>query len=125
MPSDGSLTLKAVLPVPSVLLVHVCAPSKEVPNQVNGVRFITITKGQVLINWKDHCIGTKCIKTYEVEFSKDEMTFQRINHRDTIFTYYTYSPESLEVSGYYRVRAVDYWGRNGEYSVTEKYSENW
>uniref|UniRef100_A0A673HTA7 Alpha-L-iduronidase n=1 Tax=Sinocyclocheilus rhinocerous TaxID=307959 RepID=A0A673HTA7_9TELE len=105
VPSDGSLTLKAALPVPSVLLVHVCAQSKEVPDQVNGVRFITITKGQVLIIWKDHCIGTKCIKTYEVEFSKDET--------------------SLEVSGYYRVRAVDYWGRNGEYSVTEKYSENW
>uniref|UniRef100_A0A673HTT7 Alpha-L-iduronidase n=1 Tax=Sinocyclocheilus rhinocerous TaxID=307959 RepID=A0A673HTT7_9TELE len=121
VPSDGSLTLKAALPVPSVLLVHVCAQSKE----VNGVRFITITKGQVLIIWKDHCIGTKCIKTYEVEFSKDETAFQRINQRETIFTYYTYSPESLEVSGYYRVRAVDYWGRNGEYSVTEKYSENW
>uniref|UniRef100_A0A673HRQ0 Alpha-L-iduronidase n=1 Tax=Sinocyclocheilus rhinocerous TaxID=307959 RepID=A0A673HRQ0_9TELE len=125
VPSDGSLTLKAALPVPSVLLVHVCAQSKEVPDQVNGVRFITITKGQVLIIWKDHCIGTKCIKTYEVEFSKDETAFQRINQRETIFTYYTYSPESLEVSGYYRVRAVDYWGRNGEYSVTEKYSENW
>uniref|UniRef100_A0A8C1FGJ4 Alpha-L-iduronidase n=2 Tax=Cyprinus carpio TaxID=7962 RepID=A0A8C1FGJ4_CYPCA len=125
VPSDGSLTLKAALPVPSVLLVHVCAQSKEVPDQVNGVRFITITKGQVLIIWKDHCIGTKCIKTYEVEFSKDETTFQRINQRDTIFTYCTYSPESLEVSGYYRVRAVDYWGRNGEYSSTEKYSENW
>lgn len=124
VPSDGSLTLKAVLPVPSVLLVHVCAQSKEVPNQVNGVRFITITKGQVLIIWKDHCIGTKCIKTYEVELSKDETAFQRINHRDTIFTHYTYSPESLEASGYYRVRVVDYWGRNGEYSVIEKYSEN-
>uniref|UniRef100_A0A8C1FJW1 Alpha-L-iduronidase n=2 Tax=Cyprinus carpio TaxID=7962 RepID=A0A8C1FJW1_CYPCA len=125
VPSDGSLTLKAALPVPSVLLVHVCAQSKEVPDQVNGVRFITITKGQVLIIWKDHCIGTKCIKTYEVEFSKDETTFQRINQRDTIFTYCTYSPGIILVSGYYRVRAVDYWGRNGEYSSTEKYSENW
>uniref|UniRef100_A0A673HTF7 Alpha-L-iduronidase n=1 Tax=Sinocyclocheilus rhinocerous TaxID=307959 RepID=A0A673HTF7_9TELE len=72
VPSDGSLTLKAALPVPSVLLVHVCAQSKEVPDQVSG--------------------NMMCIKTYEVEFSKDETAFQRINQRETIFTYYTYSP---------------------------------
>lgn len=29
------------------------------PSQVNGLRFIAITKGQVLILWNDHCIGTK------------------------------------------------------------------
>ena len=29
----------------------------------------------------------------------------------------------LEVSGVYRVRAVDYWGRPGSYSLPEKYSE--
>ncbi|KAA0717410.1 Alpha-L-iduronidase [Triplophysa tibetana] len=120
---DGSLTLKTGLDVPSLLLVHVCAKSKEKPDQVNGVRFIAVTKGQVLIVWKDHCIGTKCIKTYEVEFSKDESLFKRINHRDTIFTHLTYSPDGLDVSGYYRVRAVDYWDRHGEYSLIENYSE--
>ncbi|XP_056603372.1 LOW QUALITY PROTEIN: alpha-L-iduronidase [Triplophysa dalaica] len=120
---DGSLTLKTGLDVPSLLLVHVCAKSKEKPDQVNGVRFIAVTKGQVLIVWKDHCIGTKCIKTYEVEFSKDESLFKRINHRDTIFTHFTYSPDRLDVSGYYRVRVVDYWDRHGEYSLIENYSE--
>uniref|UniRef100_A0A671QFG7 Alpha-L-iduronidase n=1 Tax=Sinocyclocheilus anshuiensis TaxID=1608454 RepID=A0A671QFG7_9TELE len=74
------LTLKAALPVPSVLLVHVCVQSKEVPDQVTLIHI-------------------------------DLLGF--------------FSPQSLEVSSYYRVRAVDYWGRNGEYSVTEKYSENW
>lgn len=120
---DGSLMLKMSLAVPSVLLVHVCAKSKQEPDQVNGVRFIGVTKGQVLILWKDHCIGTKCIKTYEVEFSNDRNIFQRINRRDTIFTHFTYSPDSLDVSGYYRVRAVDYWDRYGEYSLIENYSE--
>lgn len=27
--------------------------------QVNGLRFIRITKGQVLIIWSDHCVNSK------------------------------------------------------------------
>lgn len=34
----------------------------------------------------------RCIKTFEVEFSKDQTEFQRINTKDTIFTSYVYSP---------------------------------
>uniref|UniRef100_A0A0E9WLQ5 Alpha-L-iduronidase C-terminal domain-containing protein n=3 Tax=Anguilla anguilla TaxID=7936 RepID=A0A0E9WLQ5_ANGAN len=49
--------------------------------------------------------------------------FQRINSQDTIFTSYVFSPENLDVCGFYRVRAVDYWGRSGEYSQIKKYSE--
>ncbi|XP_024294226.1 alpha-L-iduronidase isoform X1 [Oncorhynchus tshawytscha] len=122
-PAEGILTMWAKLYVPSVLLIHVCAQPKATPDQVNGLRFISITKSQVMIVWKDDCVNSKCIKTFEVEFSKDQEEFKRVNTRDTIFTSYVYSPENLEVSGSYRVRAVDYWGRTGEYSLTEKYSE--
>ncbi|XP_066510173.1 alpha-L-iduronidase-like [Hoplias malabaricus] len=122
-PAQSVLTLKVKLPIPSIFLIHLCARATLSPGQVNGLRFISITKGQVLVLWKDHCIGTKCIKTYEVEFSKDETSFHRINLRDTVFTSYTFSPENGEVCGYYRVRAVDYWNRVGEYSLMEKYSE--
>ncbi|XP_014017008.1 alpha-L-iduronidase isoform X2 [Salmo salar] len=122
-PAEGILTMRAKLYVPSVLLIHVCAQPKATPDQVNGLRFISITKSQVMIVWKDHCVNSKCIKTFEVEFSKDQEEFKRVNTRDTIFTSYVFSPENLEVSGSYRVRAVDYWGRTGEYSLTEKYSE--
>lgn len=34
----------------------------------------------------------RCIKTFEVEFSSDYKEFSRINHQDTIFTSYVYSP---------------------------------
>ncbi|MCI4392342.1 hypothetical protein PGIGA_G00144970 [Pangasianodon gigas] len=98
-------------------------PQEESSVGVNGLRFVSITKGQVLIVWKDHDVGTKCVKTYEVEFSKDGVTFQRINFRDTVFTSHTFSPESLDVCGFYRVRAVDFWGRAGQYSPTERYTE--
>uniref|UniRef100_A0A7N8WYM6 Alpha-L-iduronidase n=1 Tax=Mastacembelus armatus TaxID=205130 RepID=A0A7N8WYM6_9TELE len=124
VPAGDTLTLKAKLSVPSVLLIHVCAQPKAVPGQVNGLHFIRITNGQVLIVWSDHCVDTKCIKTYEVEFSTDHENFSRINTQDTIFTSYVYSPgKSVDVGGVYRVRAVDYWGRSGPYSLPERYSE--
>ncbi|KAG7490400.1 alpha-L-iduronidase [Solea senegalensis] len=123
VPAGDTLSIRAKLPVPSVLLVHVCAQPKAVPDQVNGLRFIGITKGQVLIIWSDHCVDSKCIKTFEVEFSTDCETFSRINTRDVIFTSYVHSPVDEGVDGVYRVRAVDYWGKPGPYSLPEKYSE--
>ncbi|XP_018613848.2 alpha-L-iduronidase [Scleropages formosus] len=120
-PSEGTLTLKVELPVPAVLLVHVCARPKATPEQVNGLRFIAVTKGQVLVVWSDRSVRSRCIKTYEVEFSTDNRKFRRINTQDSIFTSYVFAPENLDVCGFYRVRAVDYWGRPGEYSQSEKF----
>uniref|UniRef100_A0A3B3YW69 Alpha-L-iduronidase n=1 Tax=Poecilia mexicana TaxID=48701 RepID=A0A3B3YW69_9TELE len=123
LPPGDSLTLKAKLSLPSVLLVHVCARPEVGPDQVNGLRFIRITKGQVLVIWSDHCVGSKCIKTFEVEFSTDQKEFSRVNAQDTIFTSYVHSPASELVGGLYRVRAVDYWGRPGPYSLPERFSD--
>ncbi|XP_061763126.1 alpha-L-iduronidase-like isoform X1 [Nerophis ophidion] len=124
VPAGDTLTLKARLRVPSVLLIHLCARSKAAPNQVNGLRFIKITRGQVLIIWSDGCVASKCIQTFEVEFSASQNEFSRINSQNTIFTSYVYSPVDQEVSGWYRVRAVDYWSRPGMYSLPERYSED-
>nr|XP_054587268.1 alpha-L-iduronidase isoform X3 [Nothobranchius furzeri]XP_054587269.1 alpha-L-iduronidase isoform X3 [Nothobranchius furzeri] len=123
VPAGDTLTLKAKLPVPSILLVHICAQPRAGPDQVNGVRFTGITDGQVLILWSDHCVDSKCIKTFEVEFSTDKQKFRRINVKDTIFTSYVYSPVDQEVGGLYRVRAVDYWGRPGPYSLPERFTK--
>uniref|UniRef100_A0A1A8B3K7 Iduronidase, alpha-L n=1 Tax=Nothobranchius furzeri TaxID=105023 RepID=A0A1A8B3K7_NOTFU len=123
VPAGDTLTLKAKLPVPSILLVHICAQPRAGPDQVNGVRFTGITDGQVLILWSDHCVASKCIKTFEVEFSTDKQKFRRINVKDTIFTSYVYSPVDQEVGGLYRVRAVDYWGRPGPYSLPERFTK--
>ncbi|XP_077571474.1 alpha-L-iduronidase [Stigmatopora nigra] len=123
VPEGDTLTLKAKLQVPSVLLIHLCARPKAVPNQVNGLRFIRITKGQVLIIWSDSCVDSKCIQTFEVEFSSIHKDFRRINSHNTIFTSFVYSPGDQEVSGSYRIRAVDYWNKPGMYSLPEQYSE--
>ncbi|XP_030213787.1 alpha-L-iduronidase isoform X1 [Gadus morhua] len=124
VPAGDTLTLDLKLSLPSVLLVHVCAKPRAVPDQVNGLRFIKITKGQVLIVWSDHCVDSKCLLTFEVEFSRDGEDFHRINDRHSIFTSYVYSPVDQEVRGVYRVRALDYWGRPGSYSLAEPYSQD-
>ncbi|XP_061673771.1 alpha-L-iduronidase isoform X2 [Syngnathoides biaculeatus] len=123
VPAGETLTLKARLRVPSVLLIHVCAQPKAAPNQVNGLRFLRITRGQVLVIWSDGCVDSKCILTFELEYSASQREFSRINHLNTIFTSFVYSPVHQEVSGWYRVRAVDYWGRPGMYSLPEQYLE--
>uniref|UniRef100_A0A8C8RJR2 Alpha-L-iduronidase n=1 Tax=Pelusios castaneus TaxID=367368 RepID=A0A8C8RJR2_9SAUR len=97
-PGDGRLILKQELPVPSVFLIHVCARPQAVPNQVTGVHFIPLTKGQVAVLWDDNGLDSKCLKTFEVEFSHDGKTYQRINVRDTVFTLWIYSPGKAEVN---------------------------
>ncbi|XP_037758171.1 alpha-L-iduronidase isoform X6 [Chelonia mydas] len=121
-PGDGRLILKQELPLPSVFLIHVCARPHSVPNQVAGVYLIPLTKGQVAVLWDDDCVASRCLKTYEVEFSPDGKAYRRINARDTIFTLWVYSP-GTKVSGFYRVRAVDYWSKPGLFSIPVQYIE--
>ncbi|XP_074022675.1 alpha-L-iduronidase [Numenius arquata] len=122
VPEGGILTLKQDFPIPSVFLIHICARPRSVPDQVTGVRLIPLTKGQVIVLWDDGCVNSKCIKTFEVEFSPDGEAYQRINAKDTIFTLWVYSPGS-SVSGFYRVRAIDYWGKAGLSSLPVEYVE--
>ncbi|XP_078261870.1 alpha-L-iduronidase isoform X2 [Rhinoraja longicauda] len=127
-PAEETLILKLQLPLPSVHLLHICAKPKRPPNQVNGVSFIPLTLGQVAISWTDGCVNSKCLKTFEVEFSIDGKVYKRINDKDTIFTIFVYAPFSKrkdlsQVSGFYQIRAVNYWGKAGKYSNPVKYIE--
>lgn len=121
---------------PSVSVLHMCAKADRSPNQVTNVVVYNVTFNQVMIVWSDSCVHSKCIKTYEVEFSKvnREDLFHRINDRDTFFNSFVYvsSDKNMEVKsgstapgdkliGFYRVRAVDYWNRPGPYSLVTPY----
>ncbi|XP_078396513.1 alpha-L-iduronidase isoform X3 [Cetorhinus maximus] len=127
-PREGNLILKLHLPIPSVYLLHICAKPERPPNQTSGVSFIPLTLGQVAVTWDDNYVNSKCLKTFEVEFSVDGKIYKRINDKDTLFTIFVYSPlnkrkEFSQVSGFYRIRAVDYWGKPGAYSHPVKYIE--
>ncbi|XP_043917055.1 alpha-L-iduronidase [Protopterus annectens] len=122
-PEGGTLNVKVKLPVPSVYLIHICAKPQLAPDQVTQVQLMHLTKGQVAVIWSDGCVNSKCLKTFEVEFSENGKTYARINEKDTIFTLFVFTPDNAIVSGFYRIRAVDYWGMPGLYSRSVHYIE--
>ncbi|XP_073398334.1 alpha-L-iduronidase isoform X2 [Dendrobates tinctorius] len=122
-PKDGDMVIKMQLPVPSVLLVHICEKPHSPPGKVTRLHIIPLIRGQVVVVWSDTYVVSRCLKTYEVEYSIEGLSFSRINTRNIFFTLFTYSPESGKVSGSYRVRAINYWDVPGPYSIPEEYTE--
>ncbi|KAM8940318.1 alpha-L-iduronidase [Pelodytes ibericus] len=123
-PRDGNMILKLELSVPSVFVIHICERPQGHPGKVTGLYIVHLTGGQVAVVWSDENVISRCLKTYEVEFSQDGSAFKRINKKNSIFTLFIYSPESTKVSGSYRVRAVNYWSTPGPYSHPEQYADN-
>ncbi|KAK2115177.1 hypothetical protein P7K49_005803, partial [Saguinus oedipus] len=86
-PAGGRLTLHPALPLPSLLLVHVCARPEKPPGQasrsphtcagrglppprphhspslpqVTRLRALPLTRGQLVLVWSDEHVGTKCV----------------------------------------------------------------
>ncbi|XP_027692298.1 alpha-L-iduronidase isoform X6 [Vombatus ursinus] len=141
-PQNGQLTLKQKLSVPSILLLHVCSRPHLPPNQVNGVRILPLTRGQIALLWDDSCVNSKyeeteaqrregtwprshswCLRTYEVEFSQHGYIYRGINRKESTFNLFVFAPDDANVTGFYRLRAVDYWGQPGPFSVPVYYKE--
>nr|XP_031295243.1 alpha-L-iduronidase isoform X12 [Camelus dromedarius] len=122
-PTSGQLTLSPELPLPSLLLVHVCARPQEPPGQVTRLRALPLTRGQLLLVWSDVRVGSKCLWTYEIQFSPDGGAYAPISRKPSTFNLFVFSPDGAVVSGSYRVRAVDYWARPGPFSSSVQYLE--
>ncbi|XP_035873761.1 alpha-L-iduronidase isoform X3 [Phyllostomus discolor] len=122
-PASGRLTLRRELPLPSLLLVHVCARPEEPPGQVTRLRPLPLTRGQLLLVWSDERMASKCLWTYEVQFSLDGQGYAPVSGRPSTFNLFVFSPDAAVVSGFYRVRAVDYWARPGPFSDPVRYVE--
>lgn len=123
VPSSGDLRLELPMSLPSIALLHICAKG-EPPGEVSRLFACNVTYNEVMLFWSDNSVLTRCIKTYEVEFSPgDTDEFKRVNVEDTIFLSYQYVVDSHteNVQGKYRVRAVDYWDRPGPYSSPIRY----
>ncbi|KAJ8320288.1 hypothetical protein KUTeg_001875 [Tegillarca granosa] len=101
---------------PSVTLIHICAKPLLPPEEVSRVMIYNITAGQILITWSDKLIKTKCIKTYQVEYSTNSETgyYRRLNEYDVLYTaFVVVGQNEKSITGYYRINAIDYWGNNG------------
>ncbi|KAH9509790.1 hypothetical protein Btru_045203 [Bulinus truncatus] len=105
---------------PHVILMHLCSKPLFPPEKVTRVSCMNITQGQVLIVWSDRNIQTKCLSTYDVDLSLQGPSgpYVKINNRSSVVTAFIYETDSeSKVQGHYRVRAVDYWNRGGDYSA--------
>ncbi|XP_060004933.1 alpha-L-iduronidase isoform X4 [Lagenorhynchus albirostris] len=91
-PSSGRLTLRPELPLPSLWLVHVCARPEEPPGQVTRLRALPLTRGQLLLVWSDERVGSKCLWTYEIQFSPEGVVYLSINRKPSTFNLFVFSP---------------------------------
>ena len=120
----GEFSTNILIHLPGVALHHICwiNASTNGPGKPTNLSAFNITVGQVLLTWKDAKIGTKCIKTYLVEFAPafKPAEFAVVNRAKILFNSFTYIGFN-PIAGYFRVQAIDYWDRKGSYSNTLKY----
>jgi len=114
--SAFSVTLN--LPGQGVSLLLLSADPGTAPAQVAGVkayRFASVIDGRddLMVSWQ---MDSRFVKTFEVYYSPTPSgTFVRVNTPDILSTSYTYQVSSGR-RGYFKVRAVDFWGRAGAFS---------
>jgi L-iduronidase len=111
---DGKLELELELPLPAVSLILLSARPAEGPGAAQGLRSMPyeglMERKEVLLRWQGLDSRTLC--SYEVLYSPSAGgPFTRVNEADLLCTAYLHvSPPG---TGYYQVRAVDYWSRRG------------
>lgn len=118
---DGRLEMSFDLPLPGVSLVLVGSKPDAVPARVENVKADKYKglagKSETMLSWKSS--DSRYIRTYEVLFSDaPDGSFSRVNRQELVCSAYLHTWDKSIKKGYYRIRAVDYWGRAGEESET-------
>jgi hypothetical protein len=102
-----------------VTLILLSADPSAPPPQVTGLyttryRALSNQHDDVMVKWSD--AGSRLIRTYEVYRSDTAGgPYTRVNTPDIICTGFT-CPARLGAKVFFKVRAVDYWGRSGAFS---------
>ena len=118
------LSLEFDLPMPGVSLVVLSAKPAEGPGKVTGLLIdkppSLIGADEAMLFWKS--LDSRMIRTYEVLCAESpDGPFQRVNASDIVCTAFLHVRENPGTKGYYKVRAVDYWGRAGQASKAIPY----
>jgi L-iduronidase len=117
---DSGLRLTFDLPLPGVSLVLLSADPFEAPARVSKLRAeryegMSDAYENVMLTWKG--LDSRMIRTYEILAAfEPQGPYTRINVEDQIDSAFLHVREPGV--RYYRVRAVDYWGREGGVSET-------
>ncbi|XP_031630457.1 alpha-L-iduronidase [Contarinia nasturtii] len=120
---------------PWIVLVRICAASISKPQKVKNVRIRSIDKNKILILWNDYEYSNneRCIRTYEIYYAAVAMPentdhqmlqWQLITSNKHIpFLSYCHqiSTPNEHFAGYYKIRAIDIFGRYSEFSKIYKY----
>jgi hypothetical protein len=115
----GVLTLRFALPLPGISLILLSDRPEQPPGKVEGLRaepYEGLTgREEIMLSWQD--VECRAIRTYEVCYAPSpDGPFERVNEADLLCTAFLHVREATRGKGYYRVCAVDPWGRRGEMS---------
>ena len=113
----GTLACRIALPLPSVSLLVLSRKPAGGPKVVTGLkarRYHGLTgQAQVMLTWRP--AESRVIHTYEVLHAPSRRgPWKRINQPDLLCGAYLHVAE--DVRGFYAIRAVDLWGRQGRAS---------
>lgn len=109
---------KLAVPPASVCLVVLSEKKRHIPPQVAALKAKKYTglngEEMVFLNWDGQ--KNPHLQTYEVFFAPEKTEkFRKINTTNLIDAAFLHIKHKAG-SGRYKVRAVDFWGRNGEFS---------
>ncbi len=116
--TQGMFSKTIDMPASSVVLLMLLPKTKAMPQKPEALRAYTYSgfneEKELMLRWND--LNNYYIKTYQIWFSPDNKKYEKINPAEFIDNGYLYTfPKNL-TKGYFKVRAVDYWNRNSEFS---------
>jgi len=117
--SEGFFTLKSRILLPEVVMHQICWYFDSIISGPSSLQIFNVTNNQILLKWSDDLLKTRCIKSYQVEYSQKNKYFKKVNKYPVLFNSY-YHLNALK--GYYRVKFIDMFGRSSPYSPTKIYT---
>jgi hypothetical protein len=116
---NGRVSLAFDMPLPSVSLVLLSARPEGAPRRVAGLRGEVYagsgSRENAMICWRPDT--STVLRTYEVLYSQTRGgRYRRVNKPDLVCGAFLHVRKAGS-RGFYRVRAVDYWGRKGPVSA--------
>jgi hypothetical protein len=119
--TGGTYTTEFTLPMPGVSMVVLSPKPENPPADVQNIQvterpYNMTDERHMMVSWDD--MYNKHIQTYEVLYSETENgTYTRVNEPDLLCTAFMHVKPAGSPDGYYKVRAVDYWGRESDSTV--------
>lgn len=110
----GDLNLELTLPASAVSLILFSRDGGQPPAAPTALRLERYTglsgEPQHLILWKQQGAGARTIRGYEIQYAEQAGgPWRTLSAADQLQTAYLHAP--APATGFYQVRALDYWGR--------------